>query len=111
ADSISNKIMKNLKTLFFILAVLCSFNSARGQSGILEKKISVDYKDVRLKQVIDDLSKKYHLRFSYANEQVPLNKKVTLKAVDQPVRAVVEQLLKPLGLTYVVTGNQLVIKQ
>lgn len=102
--------MRNFKIFTFSLAMLCLFHTANSQTTNLSKVISVDYKNLRLKQVLDDLSAKYKLQFSYSNEQVPLDKKVTLSAVNKPMNAVLDQLLKPVGLNYSVIGSQIILK-
>ncbi|HEY0666745.1 MAG TPA: carboxypeptidase regulatory-like domain-containing protein, partial [Sphingobacteriaceae bacterium] len=105
--------MKNLKALTFLMAMLCHFygaNSQTTQTTSLGKIISVDYKNLRLKEILNDLSGKYNLQFSYSNEQVPLDKKMSLHAVKKPVNVILDQLLKPAGLNYTVIGNQIILK-
>ena len=76
----------------------------------LGKKITVEYSQLRLRAVLADLTKKHDLKFSYANEGVPLDAKITLRKSGS-VKDILTQLLAPLQLTWDSAGGQIVIKE
>ena len=101
--------MKKLFTVF-IGTVLLILNCAAQQTP-LGKKITVDYKQQQLHSILNDLGTTHGFEFSYANDQLPLSKKVSVKAVNEPAQAVFERLFTPLQISFVPVGKKIVLKQ
>jgi hypothetical protein len=94
---------------FFIGILLLQLNSF-AQPNLLEKKLTVNYKQASLNAVLNDLQNRYQLQFSYTNSDIPLDKKVNLKATNQPATLVLDKIFKPLQINYVPMGNKVVLK-
>lgn len=94
---------------FFIGILLLQLNSF-AQQNLLEKKITVHYKQTSLQQALADLHNRYSFQFSYSNSDLPLASKVNVKATNQPAATVFEQLFKPLDINYIPVGNKIVLK-
>lgn len=69
------------------------------------------YKDVPLGTVLSDISRDFHLRFSYSPDVISLNEKINLdlrnSRLDQALAAIYDQT----GITYQPIGGNLVLKK
>ena len=59
--------------------------------------------------VLDTLTILADLRFSFNPVSVPVHKKVTVDAVDQPVAALLERIFNTAGIDYRVVEGQIVL--
>ena len=95
----------------FILSILFLFKA--GPSGaqplLLSRNVSVTVTGMPLNSVLQKLSKETGIRFSYDPELISSLKKVTLKAVNQPLGEVLNMLFSNSGFAFQEIGNQLVI--
>ena len=71
-------------------------------------RVSINKKNVQLETVLNEIEHQTDYLFIY-NNQVNVNKKVSLKAKNQPVSKVLEELLADSGITYSVEGNHIVL--
>jgi hypothetical protein len=76
----------------------------------LDRKLSASYQNVSLKDVLKDIGRKGDIFFSYNPRQIPLKDKVSLQASDQPIREILDELLKPRGIHWFVSENQVILK-
>jgi len=74
---------------------------------LLKKKVSVDYKETRITEVVEDLQEQVKgLRFRVDNRGgVSNNQTITFKADDKPLDEVLEGMFKKNDLGYVVISN------
>ncbi|WP_460636764.1 TonB-dependent receptor [Larkinella harenae] len=77
---------------------------------LLQRPISIKADEMALKSVLTRLERAARVSFVYSSNAIPTNRKVSLNAHNQKLAAVLESLLKPLGLTYQVVGGQIVIQ-
>ncbi|MBC6608153.1 TonB-dependent receptor plug domain-containing protein [Hymenobacter sp. BT188] len=84
--------------------------SALGQTSPLDQRVSVKATDSSVQQVLTDLATTYHLSFSYAPDLLPLQRKVSLQAEQQPLRQVLDQLFQGSGIRYQLIGPQVVLQ-
>jgi hypothetical protein len=96
--------------IILILAVLCLNLSVWAQQPVLEKRVSLQYKEVSLERAITDIQKRYGIRFSYVNNLIPLQTKVSIDIKDQTLRAALDELLKNVEVNYYLVGDQIVLK-
>jgi hypothetical protein len=80
------------------------------QQQLLETRVSLQYKEVTLERVIRDIQKNYHVHFSYVNNLIPLEKKVSLDIKNQSLRAALDEMFRGIEIGYQVVGNQIVLK-
>src|SRR5215217_5660787 len=91
-------------TVFFIMVLnLSAFANVYSQT-----KISVNFRDTDLGNVLASIENKSSYRFVYSNNKIRTDKKVTIKADNQEVSNVLNQMLSELGLDYREFDNHLV---
>jgi hypothetical protein len=99
-----------MRQLFLIALLFFCLNLAGAQTARLQKKITIELTDVTLENALNTLKKRYGVRFSYANNLIPLTQKVNVSAKNQPLSEVLEALLKDTDVIYKSVGNQIVLR-
>jgi TolA-binding protein len=82
--------------------------AAKTRATLLKQKVSVDYADVRLAEIVDDLKeqvKGLRIKLDIKNG-VSQNRKLTFKADDLPLETVLDQMFKSEKLGYIVISNE-----
>ncbi|RYG50118.1 MAG: peptidyl-prolyl cis-trans isomerase, partial [Chitinophagaceae bacterium] len=69
--------------LVLLLLCLSFFDTVSAQP--LSRKVTVAYKNQSIRYILADISKKQNVNFSYSNNVVPLEKKVTVSAKEKPL--------------------------
>lgn len=94
-----------ITTFLLLVCVFCTFaENTHSQNA----RVSINKKNVQLETVLNEIEHQTDYLFIY-NNQVNVNKKVSLKAKNQPVSKVLEELLTDSGITYSVEGNHIVL--
>lgn len=94
-----------ITTFLLLICVFCTFaENTHSQNA----RVSINKKNVQLETVLNEIEHQTDYLFIY-NNQVNVNKKVSLKAKNQPVSKVLEELLADSGITYSVEGNHIVL--
>lgn len=94
-----------IMTFLLLVCVFCTFaENTHSQNA----RVSINKKNVQLETVLNEIEHQTDYLFIY-NNQVNVNKKVSLKAKNQPVSKVLEELLADSGITYSVEGNHIVL--
>ncbi|HEX8376317.1 MAG TPA: STN and carboxypeptidase regulatory-like domain-containing protein [Pedobacter sp.] len=81
------------------------------QTQSLEQKVSVNKTDTQIEEVLNYLTSKYKINFSYSKDLVSLQQKVTLNAVDLPLKEVLNNIFNAKGIQYVVVGDQIALQK
>jgi hypothetical protein len=81
------------------------------QDAILNQKVSLQYKNVGIEQILQDLGKSYAIRFSYMNHEIPADVRVNISIQDQPLHTALDQVLSGTMLTYTVVNGQIILKK
>ncbi|WP_266202690.1 TonB-dependent receptor [Pontibacter kalidii] len=100
----------NKRVLCLGVAWLTIALAALAQAGLLEQKVSLNQPNATIQQVLEELSEKYNLTFSYGNDLVPLQQQVSIHAENQPLRQVLDELLKNSGTSYTLIGSQIILR-
>ncbi len=103
--------MRKTPFFFFLIGILLSGAcpvSALAQSP-LDKKISISVKKTRLRKVLKIIEKKGDIKFSYSKSIIPVDRQVTYHADNQPISIVLAAILKPLGVSFSVVDNYIVL--
>jgi len=97
---------------WFILALACllvgSQPPVQAQSRPIE--IQARYHAVPLEDVLQDLSRRYGLRFAYSPQYLPMKQAVTLHLPPTPMADFLKQLFAPLPIRYQLVGQQIVLR-
>jgi TonB-dependent starch-binding outer membrane protein SusC len=101
-----SKLLLIMKLSSFLLII--SFVSASA-SVFSQSKISVDLKNVTVKDVFADIEKKSDFKFLYRNELVDVGRQVTISANNESVETVLTKLFNQSDLTFKVFEDNLVV--
>ncbi|MFC5412975.1 TonB-dependent receptor [Larkinella bovis] len=104
------RMLMRLSLLQLLLTVLLinSVLAARAQE-LLEQRVSMRLDNNTVRQALQTLEKTARVRFVYSRQVVQVDRKVSLTVTDERLSEVLDRLLKPLQLRYVVTGSQIAI--
>lgn len=100
-----------LTRIKILISVLLMVKFAWAQPGNQQPKISVNYNNVPLEEVLNDLEQKTPLRFSYNPKQIPLELKITYKTQDTPLNEVVDEVFNLAGISYEPVGDYMVLQK
>ncbi len=98
-----------MRQLILIALLLLCLNQAGAQTTILQTKVNAEFADMTLEKALITLRKRYGIRFSYANNLIPLSQKVTVSLTNQPLSVVLAELLKDTDVGYKPVGDQIVL--
>ena len=90
------------------LLLVCILNMHADNVFSQNARVSINQKNVQLEKVLNEIEQQTDYLFIY-NNQVNVNKKVSLKTKNQPVSVVLKELLADSGITYSVEGNHIVL--
>ncbi len=102
----------SLHTLRFVLCalLLVVFSNARAQQSILQRRITMDVKNLALDKTLDVIALQGNFSFSYNAAILRGDSLVTLRAIDQPVAQVMKMLFRE-RFVFTEKGNHLIITQ
>lgn len=103
-----------IRSFFLTVSVCCCLNVAFAtevaRSQGLDKRISIDVDKKSLKETLDKISEQAQLGIIYSNAKGLVKSLVTIHAKDQQVSKILNDLLKPLSLTYELIDGQIVVR-
>jgi len=76
----------------------------------LDKKISVNVKNVTLGEALQQISAVGGVMFSYSPQAIPVQMKVSLRAKNKTVRQVLDELFRKTDIKYSLIENQIILK-
>jgi hypothetical protein len=102
-----------IKTIHFFvfLIYLFSINFSYCQLNLLNKKVSIEFKDKKIPDAINLLNKKLGNIFSYKNDILPSKKIISINAKDETVQNVLEKILKDTDIRFFQIGDQIILKR
>jgi len=92
----------------FILLLIPLARIAGAQVNHLDKKISIDLDQVKLKNALPKIGESGDFQFSYNSEIIPGDSIVSVHAQDQSVNTVLKDLVGP-DIRYKVLGNHIIL--
>jgi hypothetical protein len=81
------------------------------QSQLLSQKISLQSKQVTIEEVLNQITQRYQIPFSYSQDVILLGQKVSVQAKNQALQEVLQQLFAGTGIEFVLMGEQVVLKK
>jgi len=80
--------------------------------SLLSKKISIEIKNETLQNALNKIAAKVKgVSFSYDAKSISAISKVNLSAINKPVWAILDELLKPYGFSFTVVGKNIIINR
>lgn len=90
-----------------VLLMLCI-----GASGYAaDNKVTLDVSNVTLESVLRSIEKQTDYRFFYSKETVNVKVRVSVTVQNEPVAAVLDKVLLPHGISYVINNERIALKQ
>ncbi len=100
----------NLTFIFTWLIIVMSFAQTDNNSmAVLDQRISLNVSNVKVKDVLGNLSKQTNVRFSYSSANVPVTQLVSLRVENERLGDVLNDLSKRLDIQYKVSKHQIVL--
>jgi len=99
-----------MRQLILVALLFFCLTAAGAQTTILQKKINVELTGMTLERALGILKARYGIRFSYANNLIPLSQPVNLSARNEPLTQVLDQLLKDTDVGYRLVADQVVLR-
>ena len=93
----------------FIAVGCCAFSmNVWAQSN---QRVTLHLKNATLEQVIWEIQKQSKVVIMYGTTDIQAVKNISLEEKDKPIKYILDKCLKNTGLTYEITGNEIIIKQ
>ncbi len=99
------------KLLVFTLMTLLGTSIMAQKNPILQKPITLHYKETTLKKILDDIQKKVDVIIIYSSEKLDVTKKVTIDTDNQELQKVLGTLLAGSNMVFTVEDDYIIIKQ
>lgn len=113
---IYNSVWKIMKFTFYQICLIVSVfvsSFAHPSSGqeVLNKSISIQVQDKKVKDVLHQIEKKSEVSFVYSSSLIESERTVSMLLVNSTIRTALEKLLAPLNLKYEVNGKHVVLSK
>ena len=82
-----------------------------GFSQDLDRKISLDVKNMPLGEVLQQIARKGEIRFSYSSNSIPIHQNISYRCRLKPVRNVLNEILDSRGIEWIEVENQIILKK
>ena len=94
-----------ITTFLLLVCVFCSFaENTHSQNA----RVSISKSNARLDNVLSEIESQTDYLFIY-NNQVDVNRKVSVKVKNKPVSSVLDNLFKNTGIGYAMEGTHIVL--
>ena len=78
---------------------------------LLNRPVSVQLDKKGLKTILNRIEKAVNVKFTYVPQLIDSENKVSIRAINDRLEIVLDRLLKPLNITYQVSGNYIVLRK
>lgn len=112
---LTGAIVRVMKLSAIIVTIICStvatlHASYSNAQAALDKKISIQLKNTSLQDALERIGSVANVSFSYAGNQTLANNTVNVNAKNQKVGDLLNTLLEPFPLSYVVVEERIVVR-
>lgn len=83
---------------------------AKGQE-MLDSKVTLVLNNVSLENALSEIEKTAHVKFSYNSRMLNLNQKVSVSEKNESLSTILNKMLKPLSIRYVVVSKKIVLRK
>ena len=104
-------IMRVSLLQIILLTAFISLSHAADVSGqeILEKKITLRFENVPLRNALAKIEKETGAKFLYHSRLVEVKEKISLRASAESLEKILEKILTPLDIRYEADGNHIIL--
>lgn len=105
-------LMKLTFSQLALIAFCASLSFGIGSYGqnLMEKKVSLNFRNAELKEVLSKLEADTGIKFIYSQEQIKANRKISFVTNNEDLGSALTRLLVPLDITYNVMSGRIVLK-
>jgi len=96
--------------IFIGLLIVLVFSGTHTFSQDLNRRIRLNLKDCPLSEGLRIISDSGKVNFSYNPQSIPVHKNISINAENKSIREILDEVLLPNGMAYVMIENQVVIK-
>lgn len=93
------------------MAWICLAVYIPNQDVILNQKVSVRYQETSIAEILTDLQQQYGIRFSFINNEIPDDIRVSVDLENQPLYVALDEVFKNTSLGYQVISGQVIVKK
>ncbi|HEX6429503.1 MAG TPA: STN and carboxypeptidase regulatory-like domain-containing protein, partial [Niastella sp.] len=109
---------KSVKSLLLVFLLFCGATAhltaggvhTKKRQNVLDKIISIELKNVVLKEALDKIGSTAKVYFIHTNNDVLLKNKVSVSAHNQTVGDVLKKILSPYALSYIVVDDRIIVR-
>lgn len=105
-------LMKLTFSQIVLIAFCTNLSFALGSYGqnLMKKRVSLNFRNADLKDVLSKLEAETGIRFIYSQEQIKANRKISIIADNEDLKSTLTRLFVPLDITYNVMSGRIVLK-
>lgn len=100
---------RRMKRQLALVVAICFVCTIPIEAFALVHQITIKRVNVSIQSVINELEHKSGFTFFYNNNQVKLDKKISINATDQPIEKILDQIFYNSGYTYKIQENQIIV--
>ncbi len=97
-----------MKQLLLFICLISTIFCAQAQD-LLDERFDFSVEKERFEAAIQELEKITNTSFAFSNDILPKGKLVSIKAIDQPFKAILKKLLQGTDLEYSLTGRRIIL--
>lgn len=94
----------------FLLHCLLLAPGATLTAQLLDQRVSVQYADATVSEVLSGISRGYGTRFAYSSDFVPVQRRISVEARNEPLRRVLDRIFEDQPVQYADINGQVVLK-
>ena len=99
------------KIFLLLLFVTKGFSAPLNGQGLLDKKVSVSFSGETLGVVINTLSDKLDIQFTYNSRDLNFDERVFYRANNELIGNVLDNIFDPLGISYLLVDNKIALRK
>ena len=107
------RIMRSACIQLMLFIIFCSLSVAKDSLAqeVLDRPVSVQITNQKLESALQKLEKAAGVKFTFVPQVVQKTKAITLSAQNESLQSVLDRLLTPQQISYLVNGNYIVLKK
>lgn len=94
----------------FISCLLLVADVISAQVALMEKRVTIQYFNVELKEALEGISRDYNVNFTYSIDRISVDQIVSADVQNTPLSNALDELLEETDITYANIGDQVVLK-
>ncbi len=106
------RLMKISLIQMFLAAIFAGVSLAHSTSAqeLLSRKVNLKSENEQIRKVLTEIERQVPVKFAYRPRTLPADQKITIDVINEPLAEVLEKITKPLGVSYEVIGQQIILQ-